>query len=406
MKSAHVLITLKLIFPDSLDSTQFMEVILSRPDGHTILFLQACQSGQQETAMKLLLQLKLTSHFVLRALEKCWGRGHFELANLILTHFLQKLNTTQIEFRRLVQGLSRYRQEIPAAVAVIPTAYFEGMWRRQPPESAATLLAYHRDNPLDSWHPDKHLYMYLGRWGQSDVIAALAKISGPDTVYPPIRKTALGYGRTTLVEAIHFLHPMPLTERELQIIVERGDVNLVGQLRQCRLLTDAHIEYILSEVPSSYGPSYKRLCGLGHWRMLDVFLKISGRVRGNQVWWGCHKHPKVMRTMLQYPIIWQELDAHSIFNTWIKYLKFPIVYSLIKRGCPHYVDVAQSQPEMSLSLTIRGVDVLAQHVWAEDKFKVIPGPTQNIYHEQIDVILTALSDVFPRGISRCILEYV
>lgn len=110
--------------------------------------------------------------------------------------------------------------------------------------------------------------------------------------------------------------------------------------------------------------------------------------------------------MLQYPIVWQELDAHSIFTTRIKYLKFPTVYSLIQKGCPHYADVAQNQPEMSLSLTIRGVDVLSQHVWTEDRFQVIPGPTRNRFHEHIDVILESLFDIFPHGVSRYILEYI
>lgn len=235
-----------------------MEVILSRPDGSTILFLQACQSGQQERAMKYFAEVTITPSLTLRALKKCWKRGHLELAQRLLTTFLQQSTISDIFGQSVVQGLSKYRQAIPETLPQPPKAIFEGMWRRQPPESPATILAYHQDNQLDSWRPNKPLYLYLGRWGQLESIEALAKISGPDVVYPPIRETALLYGRTTLIEAIHFLHPMPLTKDELSIIVERGDVNLVGRLRQCHLLTDANIEYILSEVsPTLTAPVIK-----------------------------------------------------------------------------------------------------------------------------------------------------
>lgn len=412
MKTADVLITPELISSDSLDSTQFMEVILSRPDGVSILFLQACQSGQQETVMKLLPQLELTSRFVLRALEKCWRSEHFELATIILTHFLQKLNTTQIEFRRLVQGLSRYRQEIPAAVAVTPTAYFKGMWRRQPPEPKATLLAYHRDFNLDSWQPDNHLYAHLGRWGQLETIEALAEISGPEIVYPPIRKKALRYSRTAIVEDIHSRHQMPLTDAELRIILERGDVSFVKRLRQCHLLTNEMIYAILSRSISR--PSYTNICDDGHWRLLDMFLKIFRTVTGEQIWCACYhyqQHPLILRTMLQYPITWRPSDATTqdgehIFTDWIKYLDFSAVYALITKGCPYYARVALTQPEISLSLTVRGIDVLAEHICEETGFPVKPGPPRNVFHERIDMILAALPEVFPRGVSRCVLEYV
>lgn len=399
-----------------------MDRIASRPDGAYILFMQACQSGRHETAMQLLPQLELNGNFVLRALEKCWRRGHFELATAILTHFMHKSPVVSIEFSNSVgQGLSEYHQEIPETLLKITAeAYFEGMWRCQPPVLPTTLLAYHRDHNLISWQSNNHLYTYLGRWGRFEIIETLAKICGPQ-VYPRIRTAALMYGRTSIVENIQAQYPMPLTDKDIGIILERGDMGLVKCLRQCHLLTNEMIYGILYR-NRGLSTSFVCLCDYGHWRLFNTFIKIFRMVTGEHIWQACgvyEEHPQVLRTVLQFQVDWRETetprDAERIFTDWINYLDFSAVYALIRAGCPYYNRVAQKYPEISFSLTVRGIDVLAEHRYVETGFpekppkgtyRASPGPSRNIYHEHIDMISAALPEIFPRGISHCVLEYV